>query len=111
MQKDKSESCIEAAEFEVEKIFLKIKDLREADLSIDEETSRLLLQKSEIVNERNDVQSLIRGELKPRVDTLRESMTSYVAALERAKVAEMVKEFSSFSFKLKIGESKSKNCN
>lgn len=52
-------------------------------------------KKSEIVNERNDVQSLIRGELKPRVDTLRESMTSYVAALERAKVAEMVKEFSS----------------
>ena len=45
LQKDKSESCIEAAEFEVEKIFLKIKDLREADLSIDEETSRLLLQK------------------------------------------------------------------
>lgn len=95
LQKDKSTSCIEAAEFEVERISLKIKDLREADLSIDEEISRLLLQKSEIVNERNDVQSLIRGELKPRVDTLRESMTSYVAALERAKVAEMVKEFSS----------------
>ena len=95
LQKDKSASCIEAAEFEVERISLKIKDLREADLSIDEEISRLLLQKSEIVNERNDVQSLIRGELKPRVDTLRESMTSYVAALEKAKVAEMVKEFSS----------------
>lgn len=95
LQKEKSESCIEAAEFEVEKISLKIKDLREADLSIDEEISRLLLQKSDIVNERNDVQSLIRGELKPRVDTLRESMASYVAALERAKVAEMVKEFSS----------------
>ena len=94
LPKDKSASCIEAAEFEVERISLKIKDLREADLSIDEEISRLLLQKSEIVNERNDVQSLIRGELKPRVDTLRESMTSYVAALERAKVAEMVKEFS-----------------
>lgn len=95
LQKDKSVSCIEAAEFEVERISLKIKDLREADLSIDEEISRLILQKSEIVNERNDVQSLIRGELKPRIDTLRESMTSYVAALERAKVAEMVKEFSS----------------
>lgn len=95
LQKDKSASCIEAAEFEVERISLKIKDLRDADLSIDEEISRLILQKSEIVNERNDVQSLIRGELKPRVDTLRESMTSYVAALERAKVAEMVKEFSS----------------
>lgn len=95
LQKDKSASCIEAAEFEVERISLKIKDLREADLFIDEEISRLTLQKSEIVNERNDVQSLIRGELKPRVDTLRESMTSYAAALERAKAAEMVKEFSS----------------
>lgn len=95
LQKDKSESCIEAAEFEVERISLKIKDLREADLAIDEEISKLLLKKRKTVNERNGVQGLIRGELKPRVDKLRESMTSYVAALERAKVAEMVQEFSS----------------
>ena len=95
LQKDKSESCIEAAKFEVERISLKIKDLREADLAIDEEISKLLLKKRKTVNERNGVQGLIRGELKPRVDKLRESMTSYVAALERAKVAEMVQEFSS----------------
>lgn len=39
------------------------------------------------------IQSLIRGDLQPRVDELRDKMVSYTAALEMAKAKEMVEAF------------------
>jgi hypothetical protein len=93
LKKQQSKSCIDAAVSEVKKIEIKINDLRSADSKIDREEAALTEKRNKLVSERQEVQSLIRGELKPKVETLRTKMVSYTAALERAKAAEMVEAF------------------
>lgn len=93
LKKQKSKSCIDAAIVEVKKIETKIKDLRYADPEIDREETTLTEKKKVLINERQEVQALIRGELKPTVETLRTRLVSYTAALEHAKAAEMVEAF------------------
>ena len=93
MKKQQSESCIDAAVAEVKKIEIKIHDLRSADAEINREEATLTEKRNRLVDERREVQALIRGELKPKVETLRTRMVSYTVALERAKAAEMVEAF------------------
>lgn len=93
LKKQQSESCIDAAVAEVKKIEIKINDLRSADAEIDREEATFTEKRNRLVDERREVQALIRGELKPKVETLRTRMVSYTAALERAKAAEMVEAF------------------
>ncbi|WP_294386795.1 hypothetical protein [uncultured Ruminococcus sp.] len=93
LKKEQSKSCLEAAIYEVKKIELKINDLRAADGDINRETEELNHKRDSLVTERKKVQSLIRGDLQPRVDELRDKMISYTAALEKAKAKEMVEAF------------------
>lgn len=93
LKKQQSKSCIDAAIVEVKKIEIKINDLRSADAEIDREGATLTEKRNKLVDERREVQTLIRGELKPKVELLRTRMVSYTAALERAKAAEMVEVF------------------
>lgn len=93
LKKEQSKSCVEAAICEVEKIELKINDLRSADSDIDRETQELNNKRNKLVTERKKIQALIRGELQPQVDELRDKMVSYTAALEKAKANEMVEAF------------------
>ena len=93
LKKEQSKSCLEAAIYEVKKIELKINDLRAADGDINRETEGLNHKRDSLITERKKVQSLIRGDLQPRVDELRDKMISYTAALEKAKAKEMVEAF------------------
>lgn len=95
LPKKQSQSCVEAANIEVRKIELKIKDLRDADSDIDREIAQLESKRKVLLSEREKIQSLIRGELQPQIDALREKMTIYTAALEKAKAKELVEAFSS----------------
>lgn len=93
LEKKQSESCIEAAIYEVGKIELKIKDLRSADGDIDRETATLNDKRNALIDQRKKVQELISGDLQPRIDELRDKMVAFTAALERAKAKEMVNAF------------------
>ena len=88
-----SESCVEAAIAEVDKIELQIADLREADIAIEAEMQKLVEKKREIMAQKEDVQMTIRGELRPKVDSLRDRLSDFTAALEHAKAAELVDSF------------------
>ena len=93
LDKEKSESCVEAAIAEVSKIEKKIKDLKQADINILSEIQVLRKKRLAIIEQRKDIQSCIRAELQPRVNRLRNEFLEYSAALEHAKAAELVDTF------------------
>lgn len=94
LKKEQSESYVEAAVCEVEKIEMKINDLRSADADIDRETEALSNKLNELVVERMRLQTLINCDLQPQIDELRKKLISYTAALEKAKAKEMIDAFS-----------------
>lgn len=94
LPKEKTQSCLEAAMAEADKIELRIKDLQSADEALTDEIERLQKKRDIYVHEQQQVQASIRGELRPQVDRMRERLVMYTAALERAKAKEMVKYFS-----------------
>ena len=94
LPKEKTESCLEAAIAEADKIELRIKDLQSADESLVSEIEYLRNKREGLVHERQQVQASIRGELGPQVEALRDQLVKYTVALERAKAREMVRHFS-----------------
>lgn len=93
IKKEISESYVEAAVCEVEKIEMKINDLRAADADIDREIATLSNKLNELVSQRMKIQTLINCDLQPQIDELRKKMISYTAALEKAKAKEMMDAF------------------
>lgn len=93
LPKEKTESCIDAAIAEVDKIKVQIADLQSAAVSLHEEMEVLKEKKSVLVERRKEVQATIRGELRPKVETLRDKMGDYTAALEHAKAKELMDSF------------------
>lgn len=93
LQLSQSKSCVEAAVAEVKKIEVRIADLRDADSEIDREINMLVGKKEYLVDERQKYQTLIRGDLQPQIEDLRKRLVSYTAAMERAKVKEMLEAF------------------
>jgi hypothetical protein len=87
------ESCVEAAIAEVEKIERQIKDLQLADEALDAEIVSLNQTREKLLAQRAEVQTYIRGELKPRISALKKEFADYTAALEHAKAAELVETF------------------
>ncbi len=94
LPKEKTQSCLEAAIAEADKIEMRIRDLQSADEALSAEIERLQKKRDMYVREQQQVQASIRGELRPQVDRMRERLVMYTAALERAKAKEMVKYFS-----------------
>lgn len=94
LPKEKSQSCLEAAIAEAEKVETRIHDLQSADEALLEELDHLQKKRDVYVHEQQQVEASIRGELRPQVDRLRERLVMYTAALEKAKAKEMVKYFS-----------------
>ena len=94
LPKEKTQSCLEAAIAEADKIEMRIRDLQSADEALSAEIERLQKKRDVYVREQQQVQASIRGELRPQVDRMRERLVMYTAALERAKAKEMVKYFS-----------------
>jgi hypothetical protein len=93
LPKEKTQSCLDAAIAEADKIELRIKDLQYADEALSKEMDKLQSQREALVREQQQVQAAIRGELRPQVDALRDKLAIFTAALEKAKAKEMLKHF------------------
>lgn len=93
LPKEKTQSCLDAAIAEADKIELRIKDLKYADEALTNELSRLQNQKESLLREQQQVQAAIRGELRPQVEALRDKLVVFTAALEKAKAKEMIRYF------------------
>ncbi len=93
LPKEKTQSCLDAAIAEADKIELRIKDLQYANEALTNELSRLQRQKEGLLREQQQVQAAIRGELRPQVEELRDKLVAFTAALEKAKAKEMIRYF------------------
>ena len=93
LPKEKTQSCLDAAIAEADKIELRIKDLQYADEALSKEMDKLQSQREALVREQQQVQAAIRGELRPQVEALRDKLAIFTAALEKAKAEEMLKHF------------------
>lgn len=89
LSKQQSESCVEAALTEADKIHAKMADLASVKLGVENELARLNESRASLVGRRQGIQKEIRSELRPRVSDLRSRLVAYSSALERAKVIEM----------------------
>ncbi len=90
LPKDKTQSCVDAAIEEVKKIEMKINDLRSAAEDLAREILLLSEKRTEVLSEREKLQEVIRGEIKPQIDNLREKLVEYTSALDHAKEKYMV---------------------
>lgn len=86
LDKKQSESCLDAALKEIDKIELQIKDLESAEQQIVEDISALNSRKDELTKRQNELQTSISNELEPQIKTLKEMLTSYRIALGRIEV-------------------------
>ena len=93
LPKEKSQSCLEAAIAEAERIRSRISDLQSAAEAISYEIEAMKIRRSDLVAEQQRVQSVIRGKLRPQIVALRRQLTEYTIALEKAKADEMVESF------------------
>jgi hypothetical protein len=94
LPKEKTESCIDAAVTEVEKIEVQIRDLQSVQESITEEIEELESTRLSLIDERRQVDSMIRGELRPQILQLRSHLADYTMALNQYKAKEMIDVFS-----------------
>ena len=93
LSKEKSESCVEAAAAEVDKIRTQIEGLQSAAISIQNEIEALNEKRISLSQRKEELDITIRGELKPKVRSLRDKLGEYSSALEHAKAKELVKSF------------------
>lgn len=94
LPKDKEESCIDAAIAEVKKIEAQIKDLQSVQDAISSEMEELNETRLSLMAERRQVDSMIRGELRPQIIQLRSHFANYTMALNQYKAKEMIEAFS-----------------
>lgn len=94
LPKDKEESCIDAAIAEVKKIEAQIKDLQSVQDAISSEMEELNETRLSLMAERRQVDSMIRGELRPQIIQLRSHLANYTMALNQYKAKEMIEAFS-----------------
>ena len=94
LTKEKGESCIDAAVAEVEKIERQIKDLRSVQISIQVEIEDLHKERDLAIAKRHKIDTMIRGELRPQIDQLRNHLAEYTLALNQHKAKEMIDAFS-----------------
>ena len=94
LTKEKGESCIDAAVAEVEIIERQIKDLRSVQKSIQVEIEDLHKERDLAIAKRHKIDTMIRGELRPQIDQLRNHLAEYTLALNQHKAKEMIDAFS-----------------
>lgn len=93
LPKEKTQSCLDAAIAEADKIELRIKDLQYADEALTNELAQLQEQKEGLLREQQQMQAAIRGELRPQVEMLQDKLVMFTATLEKAKAKEMIRYF------------------
>ena len=91
--KNQSQSCVEAAIVEVEKIKMQINDLKSFQESLKTEGKDLEDERDKLIKERHNLENSIRRELKPKISELRKQLQKYTIALEQYKAKEMINKF------------------
>lgn len=94
LPKEKEESCMTAAVAEVEKIEAQIRDLRSVQESIVAEIKELTNARSVLVEQRRQIDTQIRAELRPQILELRSRLADYTMALNQYKAKELIDSFS-----------------
>lgn len=94
LPKEKTESCIDAAIAEVEKIEAQIKDLQSVQDSLVKEIKELSKERKQVVEKRKEIDFMIRAELRPQISQLKEHLADYTLSLNQYKALEMIDAFS-----------------
>ena len=94
LPKGKEESCMAAAVAEVSKIEAQIRDLRSVQESIATEMKELISARSVLVEQRRQIDTRIRAELRPQISELRAHLADYTLALNQYKAKELIESFS-----------------
>lgn len=94
LPKGKEESCMAAAVAEVSKIEAQIRDLRSVQESIAAEMKELTSTRSTLVEQRRQIDTRIRAELRPQISELRAHLADYTLALNQYKAKELIESFS-----------------
>lgn len=94
LPKEKTESCVDAAIAEVEKIEAQIRDLQSVQAALDEEMRDLTAERKELIERRRNVDMRIRAELRPQISELRSHLANYTLALNQYKAKELIDAFS-----------------
>lgn len=83
-----------AAVAEVSKIEAQIRDLRSVQESIAAEMKELTSTRSTLVEQRRQIDTRIRAELRPQISELRAHLADYTLALNQYKAKELIESFS-----------------
>lgn len=83
LQKEKEESCVEAAKVEVERIVPQINDLDDAMSDLQEELDALKMNRLDLEKQRQGIENVINTELNPMVEELRNTLEEYSQKLKR----------------------------
>lgn len=90
LPKIKEHSFIEASKVELKKIFLKIKDLDNAENDLNEELENLKKQGEKLMKERKEIEHLINSQLKPQISKM---LQEYKESIEINKETSLIKDF------------------
>ena len=90
------EDCIGSAIAEEQKIEIQVKDLQSVQESIQEEYVALEKKKDMLINQRNEQEEKIRGELEPKIRQLKKQLDDFKTSLRFAEMNTMVDQFSTF---------------
>lgn len=93
LPKDKSESCIEAAVNETNKIRKQLEDLESMQNSLLAEVEEFSSVRKELMVKKKEIDGRIRNEIKPKISELRKQLHDYTISLNQAKAKEMVNDF------------------
>lgn len=93
---ENKEDYVEAAVAEVKKIETQVKDLQSVQASLQEEYDSLKGEKVSYVNQRNQQEEIIRGELEPKIKQLKEQLEEYRISLKFSEMNTMITQFSTF---------------
>lgn len=93
LPKGKEKSCIDAAVAEVSKIEAQIRDLRSVQESIVTEMNELMTTRGVLVEQRRQIDTRIRAELRPQISELRSRLADYTLALNQYKAKELIESF------------------
>ncbi len=94
LPKEREESCMSAAVAEVMKIEAQIRDLRSVQESVAAEMKELTITRSGLMEQRKQIDTKIRAELRPQISQLRSHLADYTLALNQYKAKELIESFS-----------------
>lgn len=93
LPKEKEESCVEAAANEVKKIEAQIEDLSSVQDVLSEDIIKNAAEIEILEREKAKYDEIIRGEITPQIEKLRDCLGEYTQALSQSKANEMIKGF------------------